>query len=99
MDTEPCSHLNRLTAQADAEQEALLLRILRENRDTELGRRYRFSEIKSAADFAKSVPLSTFEDYEELIERTVNGENGVFMAARPYFYCISSGSTGAIIRA
>lgn len=94
METAPCSHLNRLTAQADAAQEALLLRILRENQDTVLGRRYRFSEIKSAPDFAKTVPFSVFEDYEELIERTVNGEAGVFMAAKPYFYCISSGSTG-----
>ena len=94
METAPCSHLNRLTAQADAAQEALLLRILRENQDTVLGRRYRFSEIKSAPDFAKTVPFSVFEDYEELIERTVNGEDGIFMAAKPYFYCISSGSTG-----
>lgn len=76
------------------EQEQFLLRVLQKNKYTVFGKRYDFGSIRSAAEFQERVPLTDYEDYEELINREIAGERGLFTADPPYFYCISSGSIG-----
>ena len=46
--------------------EKILQKIIRKNKDTEYGRKYGFSKIKTIDDFRNSVPLSTYDDYKEL---------------------------------
>ena len=48
---------------ADASQKQLLS-ILKDNADTEYGKKYHFSDISSVPEYKKQVPFSTFEDYE-----------------------------------
>lgn len=91
---ESLSHLNEISKRPKEEQEKLLLRILKKNQNTVLGKRFHFDEIKSVRDFQAKVPFTEFEDYDELIDREIAGERGVFTADPPYFYCISSGSMG-----
>lgn len=91
---ESLRHLNEIVTRPKKEQEELLLRILRKNRDTVFGKKYGFERIRSVSDFQKAVPFTSFEDYDALIEREISGERGVFTADPPYFYCISSGSMG-----
>ena len=88
-------HLREIIKRPEEEQERLLLRILKKNRDTEFGRKYDFAGIQSVRDFQKRVPYTDFEDYDGLIDREIAGDRGVFTADPPYFYCISSGSMGA----
>ena len=47
----------------------LLMQLVRDNQDTEYGRKYGFREIRSYADYAAKVPLSDYEDYDPYIER------------------------------
>ena len=49
---------------ADASQKQLLS-ILKDNADTEYGKKYHFSDISSVSEYKKQVPFSTFEDYED----------------------------------
>ena len=87
-------HLKEIARRPEEEQEKLLLRILRRNRDTVFGKQYGFDRIRSVSDYQRAVPETTFPDYEELIDREIAGERGVFTADAPYFYSISAGSMG-----
>ena len=82
-----CSH-------ACEEQERFLERLLRRNAHTEFGERYGFGRIRNGAQYSRTVPLSTFPDYERSFSRMINGERNILTADPPVFYNISSGSTG-----
>ena len=49
-----------------------LMRLIRENEDTEYGKKYGFRQIRSYADYAAKVPFSGYEDYEPYIDRMLN---------------------------
>ena len=85
---------NGYTTNAMPTQEETLLNIMERNKDTELGKKFGFADIKSIKDFQDKVPMSTFEDYLPLIERTLNGEENVITGDRILRYCESSGSAG-----
>ncbi len=75
--------------------EALLMRILDENKDTEYGKKYHFSEIKSVEDYQKNVPVSIYDDYIDYILRmTENGEENLITASPIHHYNKSSGTMG-----
>ncbi len=89
--------LERLGATCHRAQEVqreILFDILSKNKDTDFGRRYGFSEIKSAADFQKRVPLSEYDDYADDILKIVEGGKNILTAQDPVYFCISSGTTG-----
>lgn len=79
---------------ANEVQREVLFDILQKNENTEFGRRYGFSEIKSAADYQKKVPLSEYDDYAGDILRIVDGGENILTAEKPVYFCISSGTTG-----
>ena len=76
------------------ENEALLKKILYQNRNTEFGRQHHFSEIRSVDDFRRCVPVSGYEDYVPYIERMKNGETGVLTASKLLGFSRTSGSSG-----
>ncbi len=53
----------------------LLIKIIRDNIDTEFGRKHNFKDIKSIEDFKKNVPLSSYDDYAEAIIHQMGKEN------------------------
>lgn len=73
----------------------LLMSIVRDNKDTEYGKKYHFDEIHSIEDFKKNVPLSTFDDYAPYIERMVEkGEKNLLTTYKIVQYAETSGSVG-----
>ena len=76
------------------EQEKLLERLLRRNAHTEFGERYGFRTIRGGAEYSRTVPLSTFPDYESSFTRMIRGERNILSSDPPVFYNISAGSTG-----
>lgn len=80
---------------ARRKNEALLFKILKKNKDTEYGRRYRFSEIKSLEDFRRTVPITKYQDYEEYIDRMIYKEEKNLITSLPVIaYAQSSGTVG-----
>ena len=70
-------------------------RLVRENQDTEYGRKYGFRNIHSYADYAARVPLSSYEDYEPYIERMLCfNQKGLLTADEVVYYAHTSGTTG-----
>ena len=75
--------------------EELLLRILRENADTEYGRKYGFGEIRSVEEYRQKVPFSDYDVYEPYIRRMVqHNEKDLITAYEVIQYAETSGSVG-----
>ncbi|MCR4616510.1 MAG: GH3 auxin-responsive promoter family protein [Clostridiales bacterium] len=87
-------HLEKASAAPFEENEKLLKKIIRANRDTEFGRAHHFDEIRCIEDFRKFVPPSTYEDYSELIGRVKNGEKNVLTGSDVLGFSRTSGSSG-----
>ena len=87
------ARFEELCNNAFAEQEKFLMDRLAENKDTEYGRLFGFEDIHSVEEYQKELPITFHYDYEAIIERQVEGEEGLLTAEKPVYYCISSGST------
>ncbi len=76
------------------ENEALLKKILKTNKNTEYGKLHDFAHIRSVEEFRRNVPISGYEDFAPYIERVKNGENGLLTASKILGYSRTSGSSG-----
>lgn len=76
------------------ENEALLKKILKANRNTEYGKLHDFAHIRSIEEFRRSVPISGYEDFAPYIERVKNGENDLLTSSKILGYSRTSGSSG-----
>lgn len=83
----------RSTFDPAACQKALLTEYLSRNKDTDYGRKYRFSGIKTVADYQRTVPVSDCETVRPYIERMIKGERRVLTADDPIFFGLTSGTT------
>jgi hypothetical protein len=79
--------------QGKALQEAVLGRLVAEAKDTEYGRNHAFASIKGYDDFAKHIPVNTYEELKESIDRMRHGETDVLWPGRVKWYAKSSGTT------
>ncbi len=76
-------------------QHELLHKLIEKAKDTEVGKKYVFSEIKSYAQFAERVPISSYEDVQPLIERSRKGESNILWPTPIKWFAQSSGTTNA----
>ena len=82
--------------QAGAVSMETLMRLIRENENTEYGKKYGFREIRSYADYAARVPFSAYEDYEPYIERMLCfGQDNLITADKVVYYAHTSATSGA----
>ena len=86
--------VNRFTSIPFETQEKILLQIMDENKDTEYGKKIGFKDVHSIEDFQRIVPLSTYDTYDNYVERMLDGEENLMMARKCKRYCSSSGSVG-----
>ena len=69
--------------------------ILKENQDTDYGRRYHFSVLRTAEGYQARVPLSHYDVYAPLVElQTRIGESAILTTDPTVCYLLSSGSMG-----
>jgi len=75
---------------------SLLMRIVKDNKDTEFGRKHSFDKITDPDSYRKKIPLSTYEDYEDIIRRMMeNGEKNLITAYPVPYFAVTGGTTGA----
>jgi len=75
-------------------QNDLLLKILKQNRDTQFGRDYKFSDISCYNDFMATVPINQYEALREYIEKQDAEKIPYLNTEQPIMYAQTSGSTG-----
>lgn len=76
-------------------QEELLYNLIAKAKHTEIGKQYDFNTITSYSEFAYRVPVSTYEDTQERIERARRGEHNIFWPTPIKWFAKSSGTTNA----
>ena len=65
------------------------------HRHTEIGKKWRFSDINTVEDFRQILPLTKYEDYQPYIKRIVeNGEQNLLTSEPVAQFAPSSGTTG-----
>ena len=80
---------------ADKISEKNLIKVINKNKNTEFGKKYNFSSIKSIKDFQEKIPYTTYEDYVGYIERTSNtGEQNLITKDKICYFAATSGTTG-----
>ncbi len=76
-------------------QNELLLSLIDIAKDTEIGKKYGFQSIKNYSDFANKVPITNYEEYQSVIERSRNGEDNIFWPTPIRWFAKSSGTTNS----
>lgn len=72
----------------------ILKQILELNEQSEYGGAYNFAGIKGAHAYKKTVPVTSYQDYEGYIERMTKGEANVLTTEPIKYFALSSGTTG-----
>ncbi|WP_407446773.1 GH3 auxin-responsive promoter family protein [Fibrobacter sp.] len=86
--------LKKTCARAGTFCKELLESIIRDNENTEYGTKCNFKDIHSVDEFRKTVPFSTYSDYDEYIKRMVKGEKKLMTVYPIIHYATTSGSVG-----
>jgi len=76
-------------------QAELLQTLVDTAKDTEIGLKYDFKSIKNYKAFSERVPISSYEDYQNTIERSRRGEQNIFWPTQIKWFAKSSGTTNA----
>lgn len=87
-------NFNRDTKKAAEVNKSVLLEILEMNKESEYGRMYSFKDIKDVKDYKRNVPITSYSDYENYIERIANGESNILTCEEVEYFGLSSGTTG-----
>ncbi len=75
-------------------QQAILTRLLKANRYSKYGRRYRFDQIRSIQEFQRQVPIVTYDDLRSEIEAIKSGESNVLTVEPVLIMEKTTGSMG-----
>lgn len=88
--------LSDIAPSAGDYSEKMLLKMLEDNKDTVYGKKYGFADIKSYEEYKERLPLTTFSDYYELVNRiSEDGEQNILTAAPVVHFCPTTGTTSA----
>jgi len=81
---------------ARAIQHRTLLSKIRRHERSDFGRDHGFSQINSAADFRRRLPVATYEDHHPYIERVLHGDVEALFApgTQILMFAMTSGTTG-----
>ena len=87
--------LEKQTADARRINEETLMRILRCNETTELGKKWEMDTIRDVRTFQEKIPFTDFDFYYDWIQRMVDdGETGLISNFPIIFFAVTSGATG-----
>jgi hypothetical protein len=77
-------------------QKDVLMKILRENKNTIYGKKYNFKNIKTVEDFQKNVPIINYTKLIPYIKEIKDGKNNILTKKKVIFFATTSGTTKSI---
>jgi len=85
--------IEKYSTQAEQIQRSVLARLLSQASQTLWGKQYDYASMKGYEDFARTVPVNTYEELKGYIERMRQGEADVLWRGQVKWYAKSSGTT------
>lgn len=85
--------IERQATEAEGMQAEVLKHLLHAAANTEYGRRHLFTSTTCYADFARNVPVNTYEELKADIDRMRHGEPNILWPGQVRWYAKSSGTT------
>ena len=79
--------------QAGHMQHNVLQYLLKQAAQTEWGKKYDFTSIRSYDEFRKRLPIQTYEEIKPYVERMRNGEQNLLWPSKIQWFAKSSGTT------
>ena len=83
----------RYNVAAEELQHKVMRHLLKRARDTEYGHRCHFQEIRNYDEFARLIPINTYEELKGDIDRMRHGEANILWPGQVKWYAKSSGTT------
>jgi hypothetical protein len=86
--------LEQTTRAGEVQHDLLLTRIAR-NKDSQFGRDHHFTEIRTAADYRRRVPIGSFDRFEPYIDKVRRGDASALFGpgTQVLMFALTSGST------
>lgn len=79
--------------EAEHIQNKVLRRLLKDAENTEWGKKYNYSGIGTYEQFCKNVPIQTYEEIKQYVERMRRGEKDILWPGEVKWFAKSSGTT------
>lgn len=79
---------------ARKKQQKVLKSLLEKAVHTKFGKEWRFDTIENYTQFAKRVPIQTYDDVEPAINKLKNGATNIYWPGAVQQYAVSSGTSG-----
>jgi hypothetical protein len=76
-------------------QNELLLDLIETAKDTQIGKQYDFASIDDYKTFKERIPVSSYEDIQDMIELSRQGKQNIFWPTAIKWFAKSSGTTNA----
>ena len=76
-------------------QKELLDTLLKNARETEIGKLYDFNSIKNYNTYKNRIPIVDYDKIEKLINRSIKGEQNIFWPTQIKWFAKSSGTTNS----
>jgi hypothetical protein len=94
LSSQSAKRFEKATGDPVATQTAKLQHLMQKNAGTEYGKRYGFADITSFEDYRSKVPVITYENIKDDMQRVVSGEQNIFTTETPVMFAQTSGTTG-----
>ena len=86
--------LRKYAADPGTAQEKSLFDILSLAGESEIGKKYGFSDIRSIREYQEKIPILDYDDYKPYINRIYEGEENILFPGKPVNLVFTSGTTG-----
>ena len=87
-------YFEQITKNPNEVSSKVLFKILDDNKNTEYGKKYNFENIHSIDDYQRMVPVITYDDVADDIERMKSGEKNILTSYNFNHMNLTSGTTG-----
>lgn len=74
-------------------QREVFFNLIEKAKNTEFGKKYKFSDIETISQFQERVPVSTYDEFKNLIQRALRGEPNILWPGITRWFAKSSGTT------
>ncbi|MCD8241169.1 MAG: GH3 auxin-responsive promoter family protein, partial [Lachnospiraceae bacterium] len=91
LEAEPCAYDGERAKEISLEN---LRKLMKDNQNTEYGRAHHFSEVETAEDYRRLVPVTDYSDYADYVERMRAGEQNLLTVYPLQHFVTTSGSAG-----